>query len=396
VKPDSSRSLPAGAVLPAAVPPSAPLLAIDDLRVDIPTEAGIIQAVRGVSFSLEAGETIGIVGESGSGKTMLSLALLGLLPGAARVSGSVRLQGQELLSSSPRDWCQVRGARVAMVFQDPMTALNPMYNVGWQVAESVRLHHRVGRAEAARRAVGLLDAVGLPQPAQLARRYPHELSGGMRQRVMIAIAIANEPDILIADEPTTALDVTVQAQILETLQSIRRQTGAAMVLISHDLGVVAGVADRVMVMYAGKAVEVGAVEDIFADPRMPYTSGLLASVPTMEGRRERLASIRGTPPSGMGYGAGCAFAPRCPAAADVCARQPDLVEVGPGHAAACHLAAGGPDRAPLAHDWGASRRAEVPTAAFSKPSRAWISTCGPAAVSASWASRAAARPPWRA
>jgi peptide/nickel transport system ATP-binding protein len=327
-----------GAVSAAPSSRPGPLLQVTDLAISIPTESGTIEAVRGISLELSAGETIGVVGESGSGKTMLALSVLGLLPGRARVSGSIRLDGTELLTRTSAQWQAIRGARVAMVFQDPMTALNPMYTVGWQVAECVRLHRRVDRAAAKRRAVELLTAVGLPEPAQLARRYPHELSGGMRQRVVIAIAIANEPDLLIADEPTTALDVTVQAQILDTLRSIRAQTGAAMILISHDLGVVAGVADRVMVMYAGQAVETGAVDDVFADPRMPYTAGLLASLPSLEQRSERLPSIPGLPPSGFGYGPGCAFAPRCAHTAGICATGPALITVAPGHAAACHFA----------------------------------------------------------
>jgi peptide/nickel transport system ATP-binding protein len=309
---------------------------VSDLAIAIPTESGTIQAVRGISLAIEPGETVGIVGESGSGKTMLALSFLGLLPGSARVSGSVRLAGQDLLAASEADWQRVRGDRIAMVFQDPMTALNPMYTVGWQVAECVRLHRRTGRGAAMARAVELLEAVGLPE--QSARRYPHELSGGMRQRVVIAMAIANEPELLIADEPTTALDVTVQAQILDLLRSIRAQTGAAMILISHDLGVVAGVADRVLVMYAGKAVEVGAVDDVFATPTMPYTAGLLASLPSLGVRSERLASIPGIPPSGMGFGPGCSFAPRCPIAAAECSVQPALVSVGQAHLAACHFA----------------------------------------------------------
>ena len=316
-----------------------PLLEVTNLQIAIPTEGGTIDAVRGISLAVAPGETLGVVGESGSGKTMLALAVLGLLPSAAQVTGSVRLDGTELLTGSAADWQRVRGARVAMVFQDPMTALNPMYTVGWQVAECLRLHGRVDRATAWRRAVELIDSVGLPEPGQLARRFPHELSGGMRQRVVIAMAIANEPELLIADEPTTALDVTVQAQILDMLRSIRQQTGAAMILISHDLGVVAGVADRVLVMYAGQAVEVGAVDDVFAEPRMPYTAGLLASLPALDRRSDRLPSIPGTPPSGVGYGAGCAFAPRCPITAEVCAEQPELITVGPGHVAACHFAA---------------------------------------------------------
>jgi peptide/nickel transport system ATP-binding protein len=320
------------------LPAAKPLLDVTDLTISLSTEGGLIEAVRGITFSLGAGETLGVVGESGSGKTMLALAVLGLLPGAAGVTGSVRLDGEELLTATPKQWDQVRGARIAMVFQDPMTALNPMYNIGWQVAECVRLHSTISRRAAQRRAVELLDMVGLPQPAQIARRFPHELSGGMRQRVVIAIAIANQPDLLIADEPTTALDVTVQAQILDTLRSIREETGSAMILISHDLGVVAGVADRVLVMYAGKAVEIGQVDDVFTAPRMPYTIGLLASLPSIDERRGKLASIAGTPPSGGGYDAGCSFAPRCPIAAPQCAKEPALVTVGPAHSAACVFA----------------------------------------------------------
>ncbi len=312
------------------------LLEVNDLTVAIPTEGGLIEAVRGVSYSLGAGETLGVVGESGSGKTMMSLAVIGLLPKAARVSGSILLEGRDLLKATPRQWNAIRGDRVAMVFQDPMTALNPMHSVGWQVAECLRLHGKMSRASARRRAVELLEMVGLPQPDQLARRFPHELSGGMRQRVVIAIAIANEPDVLIADEPTTGLDVTVQAQILETLRSIRSETKSAMILITHDLGVVAGVADRVLVMYAGKAVEVADVEEIFAAPQMPYTVGLLASLPSMDARRGTLTSIAGTPPSGTGYGPGCAFAPRCPIAEPQCRESlPALVSLSPSHTAAC-------------------------------------------------------------
>jgi peptide/nickel transport system ATP-binding protein len=312
------------------------LLEVADLTVSIPTEGGLIEAVRGVSFSLGAGETLGVVGESGSGKTMTSLAVIGLLPRAAQVSGSILLEGRDLLTATSRQWNGIRGARVAMVFQDPMTALNPMHSVGWQVAECLRLHGKLSRASARRRAVELLEMVGLPQPDQLARRFPHELSGGMRQRVVIAMAIANEPDVLIADEPTTGLDVTVQAQILETLRSIRSETKSAMILITHDLGVVAGVADRVLVMYAGKAVELGDVEEIFRSPQMPYTVGLLASLPSMDARRGTLTSIPGTPPSGTNYGRGCAFAPRCPIAEPQCRESPPtLVALSPSHTAAC-------------------------------------------------------------
>jgi peptide/nickel transport system ATP-binding protein len=319
-------------------PAAVPLLEVSDLRISIPTDTGLIEAVRGVTFSMDARDTLGVVGESGSGKTMLALAAMGLLPEAARVSGSIRLNGQELLSCTPAQWRSIRGARISMVFQDPMTALNPMYTAGWQVAECIRLHQRVSRAVASARAVELLGEVGLPQPAQLASRYPHELSGGMRQRVVIAMAIANSPQLIIADEPTTALDVTVQALILETLRTIRDRTGAALILISHDLGVIAEVAEQMLVMYAGKVAEVGTAHDVFDDPRVPYTAGLLASLPPIGRRTERLAAIPGTPPTGIGYGAGCAFAPRCPLAAEPCAADPRLLPVAPGHRAACHFA----------------------------------------------------------
>jgi len=315
-----------------------PLLEVTDLRISIPTEAGLIEAVRGVSFSMQARDTLGVVGESGSGKTMLALAAMGLVPGSAKVSGSIRLDGRELLDCTPAQWRSIRGARVSMVFQDPMTALNPMYKVGWQVAECIRLHERVSRSAAWRRAADLLGEVGLPQPAQLAYRYPHELSGGMRQRVVIAMAIANSPQLIIADEPTTALDVTVQALILDTLRTLRDQTGAALMLISHDLGVLAEIAERIMVMYAGRGMEIGSARDVFADPRVPYTAGLLASLPPVDRRTERLAAIPGVPPTGIGYGAGCAFAPRCPLAAEPCAADPPLLPVAPDHLAACHFA----------------------------------------------------------
>jgi peptide/nickel transport system ATP-binding protein len=315
-----------------------PLLEVTDLRISIPTEAGLIEAVRGVSFSMAAGDTLGVVGESGSGKTMLALAALGLVPESAKVAGSIRLDGRELLSCTPAQWRSIRGARISMVFQDPMTALNPMYTVGWQVAECILLHERVSRSAAWKRAADLLGEVGLPQPAQLAQRHPHELSGGMRQRVVIAMAIANSPQLIIADEPTTALDVTVQALILDTLRTIRERTGAALMLISHDLGVLAEIAERILVMYAGRGMEIGSARDVFADPQVPYTAGLLASLPPVDRRAERLAAIPGVPPAGTGYGAGCAFAPRCPLAAEPCAADPPLLPVAPGHLAACHFA----------------------------------------------------------
>jgi peptide/nickel transport system ATP-binding protein len=314
------------------------LLELSDLVVSIPTESGTIEAVRGISLAIGRGETVGVVGESGSGKTMLALSVMGLLPRTAQVSGSIQLEGTELIGGTPAQWQKIRGSRIAMIFQDPMTALNPMYTIGWQVAECILLHRKTDRRAATIRAIELLAAVGLPEPERMASRFPHQLSGGMRQRVVIAIAIANEPQLLIADEPTTALDVTVQAQILDLLKSVRQQSEAAMILISHDLGVVAGVADRVLVMYAGRTAELGGVDDVFAAPAMPYTAGLLASLPSLSHRSERLPAIPGTPPTGLNYGPGCAFAPRCPLAAEPCATQPALLEIGTGHVAACHFA----------------------------------------------------------
>ncbi len=315
------------------------VLEVADLRVEFRTDEGRVAAVRGVSFQLHRGEVLGIVGESGSGKSVTSLAMMGLLGGPARVSGSVRLGGTELLAASDRELSRVRGQSIAMIFQDPMTSLNPVYPIGYQIAEAIRAHHDVTRGAARTQAVELLEAVSIPNPNERVDNYPHELSGGMRQRVVIAIAMANSPDVIIADEPTTALDVTVQAQILDALHTARVRTGAAMLLITHDLGVIAGQADRVLVMYAGKVVEAGTVEEIFYAPRMPYTLGLLGSQPRLDVRSQRLHPISGAPPSALSLPPGCPFAPRCPLAAPVCeAEEPPLVATGTGgHLSACHL-----------------------------------------------------------
>jgi peptide/nickel transport system ATP-binding protein len=318
--------------------PSAPLLQVEDLQVRFPTSDGLVNAVRGVSYTLRSGEVLGIVGESGSGKSVTSLAIMGLLPPSAEVTGSIRFRGQELLGRSDRELSRVRGKGVSMIFQDPMTSLDPVYRVGYQIEETLRVHDRkLSSKAAAARAVELLELVGIPNAAGRVRSYPHEFSGGMRQRVVIAIAMANQPDVIIADEPTTALDVTVQAQILEVLDTALQETGAAMVLITHDLGVVAGVADRVLVMYAGRPVEIGSVEDIYYEPRMPYSLGLLGSLPRVDaGGRQRLTPIVGSPPSLVNMPPGCPFGPRCPLHIDECdAAEPPLLEVGRGHRAAC-------------------------------------------------------------
>ncbi len=316
-----------------------PLLEVENLKVDFPTEDGVVTAVRGVSYTLERGEALGIVGESGSGKSVTSLAILGLLPRSARVSGSVRFEGTELLGRNDNEMSAYRGRRIAMIFQDPLASLNPVYTVGDQIVEAVLAHRDVGKDAARKRALELLDIVGIPHAAQRMHNYPHEMSGGMKQRVVIAIAMANDPDVIIADEPTTALDVTVQAQVLEALEAAREATGAALVLITHDLGVIAGHADRLCVMYAGRFVEQGTVEEVFYTPRMPYTLGLLGSLPRIDAKtHERLTPIVGSPPSLLDIPAGCPFRPRCPLVQPICAaEEPALFGVGHGHAAACHF-----------------------------------------------------------
>ena len=314
------------------------LLEVQDLAVTFPTDAGDLHAVRGLSFHVDPGEVVAMVGESGSGKSAAALAVIGLLPEYAAVSGSVRLAGEQLLGMSDSAMSRIRGARIGTVFQDPMSALTPVYTVGDQIAEAIRVHHAdITRTEARNRAVELLDLVGIAQPGRRARSFPHELSGGERQRVVIAIAVANDPDLIICDEPTTALDVTVQAQILEVLKTARDVTGAGVLIITHDLGVVAEFADRALVMYAGRAVEVATVENLYADRRMPYTAGLLGSVPRLSAPRgERLVPIPGAPPSMVALPPGCPFAPRCPLVIDDCrVAEPALTVVDSGHAAAC-------------------------------------------------------------
>jgi peptide/nickel transport system ATP-binding protein len=315
------------------------LLDVENLAIAFPTDDGDVTAVRGVSYQLRRGESMGIVGESGSGKSVTSLAILGLLPKSAKITGSARFQGEELIGLSEEQYAKYRGNKIAMIFQDPLTSLNPVYSVGWQIAEAIQAHNDVSKKAAMDRAVDLLDKVGIPHPQQRVSSYPHELSGGMRQRVVIAIAMANDPDVIIADEPTTALDVTIQAQVLEALEAARAETGAALVLITHDLGVIAGHTDRIAVMYAGKLVEKGSIEDVFYRPRMPYTLGLLGSLPRMDdASRERLTPIVGVPPSMLRLAPGCPFVPRCPMAQVNCeVDEPELtVTDGPSHLAACH------------------------------------------------------------
>jgi peptide/nickel transport system ATP-binding protein len=314
------------------------LLEVSDLAVDFPADGQPVTAVRGISYHIEPGEVVAMVGESGSGKSVSAMAVVGLLPDYARVRGSVRLHGTELLGLGDDEMSRFRGKAVGMVFQDPMSALTPVYTVGDQIAEAIEVHQpNVGRRGARRRAVELLELVGISQPERRARAFPHELSGGERQRVVIAIAIANDPDLLICDEPTTALDVTVQAQILDVLKTARDVTGAGVLIITHDLGVVAEFADRALVMYAGRVVEFAGVTELYRGRQMPYTVGLLGSVPRLDAAQgTRLVPIPGAPPSLVGLEPGCPFAPRCPLVIDECrAAEPELVEVGVDHRAAC-------------------------------------------------------------
>jgi len=324
-----------------SAPDTPALLQATGLSVTFPTRDGDVRAVRDLSFTLERGETIGIVGESGSGKSTVALGVLGLLPKYARVTGSARLMGRELVGLPEDEMAKIRSSTIAYIPQDPLTSLNPAFTVGDQVSETIWTRKNATKAEARRRAIELLEIVGIPKAAERADNYPHEFSGGMRQRVVIAIAMANDPDVMIADEPTTALDVTIQAQILEALRAAKKETQASLILITHDLGVVAGMADRVMVMYAGKPVETAPVDAIFYESRMPYTLGLLGSLPRMDARDPvPLRPIPGSPPSLLNLPAACPFAPRCPIAYQRClTEEPALTGVGPDHATACHRSA---------------------------------------------------------
>ena len=302
------------------------ILSVSDLRVGFATEAGLLQAVDGVSFELRPGEVLAIVGESGSGKSVTAQTIMGLTRSRnARIEGSVEFEGEELIEASDATLRRLRGDRIAMVFQDPMTSFNPVYRIGRQLAEAMRAHRDISKEEARVRAVELFEAVGIPEAEKRVDDYTHEFSGGMRQRAMIAMALALEPDVLIADEPTTALDVTIQAQILRLLEDLNRERGLATILITHDLGVVAEVADRVLVMYAGKVVEEGSLDEIFYDPQHPYTWGLLGSLTRLDRPRPpRLPQIGGAPPSLLELPRGCAFRPRCPHEFGKCPRVPAL------------------------------------------------------------------------
>ncbi len=313
-----------------------PVLEVIGLSVAFRTDRGLVPAVDGLSLTVAPGQTLAIVGESGCGKSVSSLAIMGLLGPNAEIGGTLRLADQDLLAMPPEARRRLRGAEMAMIFQEPMTSLNPAFTAGDQIAEALALHRSLSRAAAAAEAVRALDQVRIPDAPRRAAQYPHQLSGGMRQRVMIAMALACRPKLLIADEPTTALDVTVQAQILELLDALKRETGTAVVLITHDLGIVADHAETVVVMYAGRAVETAPAAAIFTHPEHPYTIGLLGAVPRLDGPRSRLASIEGTVPDPLRRPPGCGFAPRCPFVLPACtATDPPLAAQAPGHAAAC-------------------------------------------------------------
>ncbi|WP_118133073.1 ABC transporter ATP-binding protein [Oceanicella sp. SM1341] len=314
------------------------LLDVRDLKVHFDTEAGTFRAVDGVSFSVKRGKTLGIVGESGCGKSVTSSGIMRLvpMPPGRFAGGEVMFDGRDLLKLSEKEMRGMRGGRIGMIFQEPMTALNPVYRIGDQIIESLRVHSGLGRAAARRRAIELLDLVRLPSPEKRVDDFPHQLSGGQRQRVMIALALANDPELLIADEPTTALDVTIQAQILELMRDLSARTGAAIVLITHDLGVVAETCDDVVVMYAGRVVERAPVAALFAAPQHPYTIGLMAAVPRLDIQSDRLETIPGSVPPPYAKIDGCRFASRCPVATDQCrAELPPLRELAPGHSVAC-------------------------------------------------------------
>jgi peptide/nickel transport system ATP-binding protein len=327
----------------APAPQRGPFLDVQDLKVHFPTDDGLVKSVDGLSFHVERGRTLGIVGESGSGKSVTSMSVMGLhKEGGARLSGRILLDGQDLLEANPEEVRLLRGKKMAMIFQDPLSAMHPYYTVGNQIIEAYRVHNRVTEKQAREHAIEMLHRVGIPEPRNRVDAYPHQFSGGMRQRAMIAMALSCDPDLLIADEPTTALDVTVQAQILDLIRDLQREFHSAVIIITHDLGVVAETADDIMVMYAGRGVEYGAAEDIFNEPQHPYTWGLLGSMPRLDRERsERLQPIKGTPPSLIDVPVGCAFRPRCTFEHNTGGRarteRPDLMDSGHGHFVACHM-----------------------------------------------------------
>ena len=316
------------------------LLDVKDLRTHFVTKAGTVRAVDGVSFSLAKGDSLGIVGESGSGKTITALSIMRLIPGPAGriIGGSIRFHGKDLLKIPEAAMRRIRGNDISMIFQDPMTSLNPIMTVGHQIAEAVRLHQRVPNKSAHKTAVDMLELVGIPDASRRVSNYPFEFSGGMRQRAMIAMALSCSPQLLIADEPTTALDVTIQAQILELMQKLQEETGSTIIMITHDLGVVAELCKKVLVMYAGCPVEKAGVEDLFANPKHPYTWGLLGSIPSIEGTKQRLVPIEGAPPDLRSLPEGCRFYQRCKYRKEICKlRKPEEKEAAVGHSVCCHL-----------------------------------------------------------
>jgi len=322
------------------VPEGSHLLEVDDLQMYFHTQDGVVKAVDGVSYTLDRGETLGVVGESGSGKSVTAMTIMGLIdmPPGRIEGGDVRYRGQSLLQMSELQMQDIRGNDIAMIFQDPMTSLNPVYTIGRQLGEGLRLHRGYTKEEALKRSIELLEMVGIPNPEQRVKDYPHQFSGGMRQRVMIAMALACDPDILIADEPTTALDVTIQAQIIELMMKMQEQNGNAIVMITHDLGVVPDIADKIMVMYAGRPVEFGSAEEIFYNPVHPYTWGLVRSIPDpVMTEKHPLTPINGNPPSLVNVPTGCSFSPRCPYATDKCrTERPEKYVTETGHYSTCH------------------------------------------------------------
>ena len=330
---------------PAVRPGVGGFLQVKDLRVHFPTDDGVVKSVDGLSFNLERGETLGIVGESGSGKSVTSLSIMGLHPpGTAKISGRVVLQGDNLIDASREHIRRLRGKNMAMIFQDPLSAMHPFYTVGHQIIEAYRVHNEVSKQVARKHAIDMLGRVGIPQPGSRVDEYPHQFSGGMRQRAMIAMALSCDPELLIADEPTTALDVTVQAQILDLIRDLQKEFNSAVIIITHDLGVVAELADDILVMYAGRGVEYATAHEIFTAPQHPYTWGLLGSMPRLDRERtERLRPIQGTPPSLINVPSGCPFHPRCTYAElndGACeTERPEFVEISPRHFLACHLPA---------------------------------------------------------